>query len=110
MARLRPTSTPPSQKADESDPDLTYDGHMQVTLKLYAQLGQYLPPHALRNEVPVEIPDGTSIWDLVDAYNVPRTMCHLVLVNGVFKAPALRDAVKLQPGDALAIWPPVAGG
>ena len=83
---------------------------MQVTLKLYAQLGQYLPPHAARNEIVVDIVEGTSVWALVDAYHVPRGMCHLVLVNGHFKAPAVRDSVLLKAGDALAIWPPVAGG
>lgn len=83
---------------------------MQVTLKLYAQLGQYLPAHAARNEAPVEVPEGTSIWGLVDAYNVPRVNCHLVLLNGHFQAPAVRDTVTLKPGDALAIWPPVGGG
>ena len=83
---------------------------MQVTLKLYAQLGQYLPPHAARNEVVVEIAEGTSIWGLIDAYNVPRDSCHLVLVNGHFQAPAVRGSVHLRAGDALAVWPPVAGG
>jgi len=83
---------------------------MQVTLKLYAQLGQYLPPGAERNIIEIEVAEGTSIWQVIDAYNVPRAMCHLVLVNGHFKAPAIRDEVKLQPGDALAVWPPVAGG
>jgi molybdopterin converting factor small subunit len=83
---------------------------MEVTLKLYAQLGQYLPPHAARNEVLVDIAEGTSIWSLIDAYHVPRAMCHLVLVNGVYQAPAVRETVHLKAGDALAIWPPVAGG
>jgi molybdopterin converting factor small subunit len=83
---------------------------MQVTLKLYAQLGVFLPPHAARNEAVVEVADGTSIWAILDAYNVPRASCHLVLINGHFKAPAVRDSVLLQPGDHIAVWPPVAGG
>ena len=83
---------------------------MKVTLKLYAQLGQYLPTHAARNEVVVDVGEGTSVWQLLDAYNVPRGACHLVLVNGHYKAPGTRDTVLLQPGDALAVWPPVAGG
>ena len=83
---------------------------MQVTLKLYASLGAYLPSHAERNEAPVEVAEGTSIKDLLDAYNVPRESCHLVLLNGIFQAPAVRGSVKLKPGDAVAVWPPVAGG
>lgn len=83
---------------------------MLVTLKLYASLGAYLPAHAERNEAPVEVSEGASIKDLLDRYNVPREACHLVLLNGVFQAPAKRGQVKLKAGDAIAVWPPVAGG
>jgi hypothetical protein len=83
---------------------------MQVILKLYAQLGVYLPPGHARNEARIEVADGTSIWGLIDAHNVPRTSCHLVLLNGHYQAPAVRGTVELKPGDAVAVWPPVAGG
>ena len=83
---------------------------MQITLKLFAQLGQYLPPQTARNEVAIEIGDGSSIWHVLDAYNVPRGMCHLVMVNGHAKAVSLRDGTVLKPGDVLAAWPPIAGG
>ncbi|MFM9941871.1 MAG: MoaD/ThiS family protein [Hyphomicrobiaceae bacterium] len=83
---------------------------MQVTLKLYASLGAYLPPHAERNEAPIEVGEGTSIKDLLDRYQVPGESCHLVLLNGIFQAPAVRAHVVLKPGDAVAVWPPVAGG
>ncbi|MGQ0671426.1 MAG: sulfur carrier protein ThiS [Hyphomicrobium sp.] len=83
---------------------------MQVTLKLFASLGVFLPPHAARNEAPVEVPEGTSIRKLLDDHQVPAQMCHLVLLNGVFQPPATRASVQLKPGDAVAVWPPVAGG
>lgn len=83
---------------------------MRVTLKLYASLGAYLPADATRNEAAVDVPEGTSIWALLDAHNVPRAACHLVLLNGLFQAPAVRGSVVLKPGDAVAVWPPVAGG
>ncbi len=81
-----------------------------VTLKLYASLGIHLPDGASRNEASVRVPPGTSIWDLLDAHNVPRVACHLVLLNGHFQPPQSRGAVILKPGDAVAVWPPVAGG
>jgi sulfur carrier protein ThiS len=83
---------------------------MQVILKLYASLGAYLPSHAERNEARIEVADGTSIKALLDAHNVPRESCHLVLLNGIFQPPARRADVILKPGDAVAVWPPVAGG
>ncbi|MBX9926552.1 MAG: MoaD/ThiS family protein [Hyphomicrobiaceae bacterium] len=83
---------------------------MKVTLKLYASLGVHLPAGAERNEAVVDVPDGTSIWDLLDAHNVPRAACHLVLLNGHFQSPPMRTSTVLKPGDAVAVWPPVAGG
>ena len=83
---------------------------MQVTLKLYASLGVFLPSHAKRNEVPIEVDDGTSIRALLDRFHVPPESCHLVLLNGHYQAPAMRAGVTLKPGDAVAVWPPVAGG
>ena len=83
---------------------------MQVILKLYASLGAFLPARAERNELAVDVAEGTSINDLLDRHNVPRESCHLVLLNGVFQAPAVRASVKLKAGDAVAVWPPVAGG
>lgn len=83
---------------------------MKITLKLYASLGQFLPDGAKSNEVTIEVPDGETIVGLLDTYNVPREACHLVLLNGVFQAPGMRGEKKLSDGDALAVWPPVAGG
>lgn len=83
---------------------------MQVKLKLYASLGQYLPDGAERNIANIEVADGTTILQVLDSYNVPPKSCHLVLLNGHFQAPAVRDAVILKAGDHLAVWPPVAGG
>ncbi len=84
--------------------------NMDVTLKLYASLGVYLPDHALKNEAVVSAEDGTNVEALIDQFNVPREECHLVLVNGVFKAPSQRSQTVLKAGDAVAVWPPVAGG
>ncbi|MCL4766827.1 MAG: MoaD/ThiS family protein [Hyphomicrobiaceae bacterium] len=83
---------------------------MHVTLKLYASLGQYLPPRAERNEAQVEVDDGTTIGALLAQHLVPPEACHLVLLNGIFQPPAGRTAVRLADGDAVAVWPPVAGG
>ncbi len=83
---------------------------MQVTLKLYASLGAFLPAHAERNMADVEVADGTTVRGLLDSYSVPPEACHLVLLNGVFQPPGTRGAKRLSPGDAVAVWPPVAGG
>ncbi len=83
---------------------------MQITFKLYASLGDYLPSGALRNSVALEIDRSTSLNGLMDRFHVPRELAHLVLVNGVFQCDADRDSAGLKEGDTVAIWPPVAGG
>jgi len=83
---------------------------MQVTLKLYASLGGFLPAGSERNQIALDVADGMTIRALLDSYNVPPQACHLVLLNGLFQPPKQRDDVKLATGDALAVWPPVAGG
>ncbi len=83
---------------------------MRVTLKLFASLEGYLPPGAARNAAQVEAEPGETVLGLLDRHNVPRGSCHLVLLNGVFQPPARRGEVVLGEGDAVAVWPPVAGG
>ena len=83
---------------------------MQITLKLYASLGAYLPEGAQRNQAQIEVAEGTSVRAVLDEHHLPAVACHLVLINGVFTPPAQRDAKVLGEGDVLAVWPPVAGG
>ena len=83
---------------------------MNVTVKLYALLGRYLPPHSRDNVADLAVPDGQSVMEVIRHLNLPSEHCHLVLVNGHFVSPGDREVRILEDGDALAIWPPVAGG
>jgi len=83
---------------------------VKVTVKLYAMFGQYLPADAKENTTQLEVADGSTPAALVAGLGVPAEECHLVLINGVYVAPSERQTRPLQPGDTLAIWPPVAGG
>ena len=83
---------------------------MKITFKLFAGLSKYLPKNAKRNEVEIVIDNGTCLQAVLDYHGVPLTQCHLVLVNGVYVAPSDRPTFVLSESDALAVWPPVAGG
>lgn len=82
---------------------------MQVTFKLFATLQDYLPDHAVKNAVSLEVEDSTTPNQLIERFSVPQSEVHLVLVNGVYLDPTGRDQ-PLKSNDTLAIWPPVAGG
>ena len=84
---------------------------MKITFKLYASLTDYLPAESrYGNRVTLELDEGTSIAQVIEPFGLPHKMVHLVLVNGVYVAPAERLSQVLNDGDVLAIWPPIAGG
>ncbi|MCM5679557.1 MoaD/ThiS family protein [Schlegelella sp. S2-27] len=84
---------------------------MKITFKLYATLTDYLPAHSrIGNVVDLEVPEGATIEQVTEPFNLPRQLVHLVLVNGHYIAPEQRAGHRLQEGDVLAIWPPIAGG
>lgn len=88
---------------------------MRINFKLYAMLRDHLPPEAdgqkrKGNELSLEVPEGATIQGVIDHFNLPAKMVHLVLLNGVYVAPHDRAAKTLAADDELAIWPPIAGG
>lgn len=84
---------------------------MRITLKLFATLTDYLPPDARRaNQVPLDLPDGSTVAQAYEPFGLPAKLVHLVLVNGHYIAPEARPTHVLKDGDVLALWPPIAGG
>jgi sulfur carrier protein ThiS len=84
---------------------------LEITVKLYATLTDFLPPEARRdNLVRLHVPDDASLAAIIEQFRLPAKQVHLVLVNGFFIPPKQRAAHRFKPGDVLAIWPPIAGG
>jgi len=83
---------------------------VRIEVKLYAGLGKYLPDSAVSNVAKIDVQEGTTPMDIINQWQVPVEYCHLVLINGNYVEPSARTTRTLQDGDALAIWPPVAGG
>lgn len=83
---------------------------MEITFKLYATLGKYLPEKTEKHGVKLNVDSNESPQEILDRFNVPRNLSHLVLVNGVYLSHEEREKSVLKDGDTLAVWPPVAGG
>lgn len=84
---------------------------MQITFKLYASLTEYLPPEQRRaNQMTLEIPPDATISQIIEPFQLPMKLVHLVLINGAYVPPEERAQRCLREGDVLAIWPPIAGG
>jgi sulfur carrier protein ThiS len=84
---------------------------MRVTFKLFAMLQDYLPHEARHdNALALDLPEGTTINQVIERFSLPQRSCHLVLIDGNFVPPGERAARALKDGETLAIWPPIAGG
>lgn len=84
---------------------------MRITFKLYAMLSDYLPDEARKtNSLTLDVSPDRTVGQVIDEFNLPPKLVHLVLVNGNFIPPAERAERTLAEGDVLAIWPPIAGG
>ncbi|MEJ2393899.1 MAG: MoaD/ThiS family protein [Candidatus Thiodiazotropha sp.] len=83
---------------------------VNVEFKLFADLMRYLPANARQQSVHVEMPEGSTIYQLMERFQVPQEQAHLVVCNGLFVPPSQRDSYQLQDQDVIALWPPVAGG
>lgn len=83
---------------------------MEITLKLYAGLSQFLPENSDKHTTKLDISSSETVFTILDKFKVPKESAHLVLLNGVYLQPEERDKPKINEGDTLAIWPPVAGG
>ena len=76
---------------------------MEVTIRLFAMLRE----RAGAREISLELPDGARVADAIDALG--EIAAGLPLVMAVNREYAPEDRV-LDPGDELALIPPVSGG
>ena len=86
-----------------------------MTFKLYAMLAVHLPNEYRGhqrdgNELALDVPDGATVAEVIKQFQLPEKLVHLVLVDGKYIAPPERSQRVLKEGEALAIWPPIAGG
>jgi molybdopterin converting factor small subunit len=88
---------------------------MKVKVKLFATLIQHIPesiraryPQGMRAGTPLEIelPEQSTLADLVSHLNLPQEQIRVAFVNG--RARPLDYG--LVSGDEVGIFPPVGGG
>ena len=79
---------------------------MKIQLELYATLTKFLPPGSEGRKAIVELPDGSTIGDLLKRLSIPPEMTALLMVNGTHQP----SETALKDGETIAIFPPLAGG
>ncbi|MBM4351422.1 MAG: MoaD/ThiS family protein [Deltaproteobacteria bacterium] len=79
---------------------------MEIEVKLFATLRDYLPKGSGRFSCKMEIDEQTKVQEILTKLNIPEEMPKIILINGVH---GKKEQV-LKEGDVLSIFPPVAGG
>ena len=79
---------------------------MEIEVKLFATLRDYLPKGSSRFSCKMEIDGHTRVNDILSRLKIPEEIPKILLVNGIH---AKKDQT-LKEGDVLSIFPPVAGG
>ncbi len=79
---------------------------INVLVKLFATLRRHYPKFGLGEAMPVELPYGATVGQLVERLRLPADQVKTVFVNGIVRG----DDHTLADGDELGIFPPVGGG
>ncbi len=79
---------------------------MKIELRLFASLSRYLPDRQGENLCAMEIPERTTIKELLQRLAIPAEIRKIIIVNGVHA----NESQTLAEGDRIGVFPPVAGG
>jgi len=79
---------------------------VKVGLRLQAILRRYRPAGFTGDVVQLDLDEGATVRDAVEALSVPVHLVHAVFING--EQGALDTA--LADGDRVRVFPPVVGG
>jgi len=79
---------------------------MEVKVKLFATLRDYLPKGSDGKSCQMEINEKMPIEQIITQLKIPEEIPKIILVNGLQGS---MDQT-LKEGDVLSIFPPVAGG
>ena len=77
-----------------------------VRARLFATLRHHYPDLGLGEALPVTLPEGSTVGDLIRALHLPEEEIKIVFVNGLVKT----AGDPLADGDEIGIFPPVGGG
>ena len=79
---------------------------MKVEVRLFATLVAFLPSASRDGAAVLEVPDGTTVRQVVGGLGIPAELERVTLVNGTDATPD----TPLRSGDVVTVFPPLAGG
>ncbi len=79
---------------------------MIVQAKLFATLRRQYPHVGIGESMPVELPDGATVGQLIEHLHLPADQVKVIFVNGIVR----EEEYVLDEGDVVGVFPPVGGG
>lgn len=77
-----------------------------VRVRLFATLRRYHPNLGIGEAMPVELPDGATIGQLIERLRLPADEVKVIFVNSIVRG----EEHTLSGGDEVGVFPPVGGG
>jgi len=77
-----------------------------VYVRLFATLRQYFPDLKIGEVMPVELPEGATVGQMLEQLGLPTNEVKMVFVNNIGRG----DDSPLAAGDEVGIFPPIGGG
>ncbi len=77
-----------------------------VHTKLFATLRRHYPHLGIGESMPVELPEGATVGQLLNHLRLPADQVKIVFVNSIVR----REEYALNDGDEVGVFPPVGGG
>jgi molybdopterin converting factor small subunit len=79
---------------------------LRVQVQLFATLAAFLPPESREGAAILEVPEASTVREVIRRLGVPADFERVVLVNG---EDATADRA-LRADDVVAVFPPLSGG
>lgn len=83
---------------------------MQVSVKLFGALRQFLPAGSQFNACQLSVGDDASITDVLNQLPIPENKPYLVMLNDTRLERHLYAETKVSASDEIILLPPIKGG
>ena len=84
---------------------------MKIELKMFMKFKEYLPENSENGRTFLGVKDGSTFEDLMQLLGMPAEEDKIIVINGLsFKPSSALNSRKLDEGDTVALFPPIAGG
>ncbi|SFQ99653.1 Sulfur carrier protein ThiS (thiamine biosynthesis) [Desulfoscipio geothermicus DSM 3669] len=79
---------------------------MRIEVRVFSGLEKFLPNKSFGEPLPVELPEGGTIRDLLLKIGIPKDHVFTILVDGKHRS----FDYTVRDGERISLFPPVGGG